>query len=206
MGQIVQKDPKARVTFELVLRELRAQNFAVLSTVDDAGRPHSAGVNYGVSPPGQALTLYVMTRRHLQKARDIAQNPDVALVVPLRRRLLWFLPPATIQVRGRAQVLDGNDSAGTEVFRRFWMGRRILEAYQQSRRRDETRVCFLKITPDPVIHTYMVGFSAWGLRNRMEAGAGKVVVPEKYRSATTPPVAQGQPASPLLREVSVCDR
>jgi len=29
-----------------------------------------------------------MTRRHLQKSRNIARDPHVALVVPLRRRLL----------------------------------------------------------------------------------------------------------------------
>jgi general stress protein 26 len=176
---------KQRVTIDLVLRELRKHNFAVLSTVDAEGRPHSAGVNYGVSPPDRELALYVMTRKHLQKVRDIATNPNVSLVVPLSRQFLWFLPPATIQLQGRAAILEEKDSAGTAVFRHFWMGRRILDAYEQSRRRGETRICFLKITPDPVIHTYLVGFSVWELRNRMEAGARKVVVPAEPRSAGT---------------------
>ena len=118
-----------------------------------------------------------MTRRHLAKARDIAQNPRVALVVPLPRRLLWFVPPATIQLRGRAEILDWSDPEGTEVFRRSWLGRRILAAYARSRRRGETRVCFLRITPDPIAHTYGVGRSVWALRRRMEAAAGKVVLP-----------------------------
>jgi hypothetical protein len=52
--------------------------------------------------PGHDLALYVMTRRHLKKARNIAQSPRVALVVPLPRRFLQFVPPATIQLRGRA--------------------------------------------------------------------------------------------------------
>jgi general stress protein 26 len=183
---IDEKKQEQWVTVDLVLRELRKHNSAVLSTVDAEGRPHSAGVNYGVSRPGQEFAIYVMTRKHLQKARDIAGNPHVSLVVPLTRRFLWFLPPATIQLQGRAEILDGNDAAGTEVFRHFWMGRRILAAYEQSRRRGETRICFLKITPDPVIHTYMVGFNAWELRKRMEAGAGKVVIPVEYRPAVTP--------------------
>jgi len=42
-----------RSTFDLVLRELRAHNFAVLSTVDEDGTPDSAEVNYGVSAPGR---------------------------------------------------------------------------------------------------------------------------------------------------------
>src|SRR5215207_5721032 len=101
--------PGQRVTAELVLRELRAHNFAVLSTVDASGAPDSAGVNYGVSAPGRDLALYVMTRRHLKKARNIAQNPRVSLVVPVPRRLLQFVPPATIQMRGRAEILDWID-------------------------------------------------------------------------------------------------
>jgi hypothetical protein len=140
-------------------------------------------VTYGVSPPGRALALYVMTRRHLRKARDAAHNPRVALVVPLPRRLLWFVPPATIQLRGRAELLDWTDPEGTEVFRRSWLGRRILAAYAQSRRRGETRVCFLKITPDPLVHTYGVGISVWELRRRMESAAGSVLLPTGRRAS-----------------------
>jgi general stress protein 26 len=167
-----------RVTFDLVLRELRAHNFAVLTTVDEDGAPDSAGVNYGVSAQGRDLALYVMTRRHLKKARNIARNPRVALVIPLPRRLRRFVPPATIQLRGRAEILDWTDEEGTNVFRRFWMGRRILAAYEKSRRRQgETRVCFLKITPDPVIRTYAVGHSVWDLRRRMESAGATVHIP-----------------------------
>ena len=165
------------MTPELVLNELRTHNFGVLSTVDEEGRPRSAGVNYGVSARGDDLAIYVMTRRHLQKARNIVREPNVAVVVPLRRRLLWFLPPATIQLSGRAEILERNDPAASEVFRGFWMGRRILNAYADSSRRGETRICFLKITPDPVVRTYMVGYGIWELRSRMESGAAKVVIP-----------------------------
>jgi hypothetical protein len=167
----------SRVTFELVLRELRAHDFAVLSTVGEDARPASAGVTYGISRSGHDLALYVMTRTHLQKTRNIARNPQVSLVIPLPRRLLWFLPPPTIQLHGRAEILDWTDAEGTEVFRHFWMGRRILAAYEEARRRGDTRICFLKITLDPAVSTYMVGTSIWQLTRRMEAGAGKVVIP-----------------------------
>ena len=185
-----------RVTPALVLRELRTHNFAVLSTVDAAGRPRSAGVNYGVSAPGGHLAIYVMTRSHLQKARNIARDPSVALVVALRRRWLWFLPPATIQLSGRAEILDWNDPVGRGVFRRFWMGRRILEAYAESSRRGETRICFLKITPDPVVRTYMVGYGIWELRTRMESGAAKIVIP----------VVSPRCGRQALRGPAACDR
>jgi hypothetical protein len=104
-----------RVTFEVVLGHLRRRDFAV----GNECTPHAAGVNYGVSRPGRDLVIYVMTRTHLQKARNIAQNPDVSLVVPLTRRLLWFLPPPTIHLHGRAQIVDWTDEEGTDVFSRF---------------------------------------------------------------------------------------
>jgi hypothetical protein len=162
------------VALKRVLRELSTHNFAVISTVDEHGRPDSAGVNYGTSARGDALVLYVMTRRHLKKARNIARNPQVSLVVPLQRRVLRFVPPATIQLRGRGEILDWTDVDGTNVFRGFWMGRQILRAYEKSRRRGETRVCFLRITLDPVMRTYGVGHSIWDLRRHMEAAAGTV--------------------------------
>jgi hypothetical protein len=168
---------RARVTFELVLRELRKHDFAVLSTVSAEGTPHSAAVNYAVSRPDRDLALYIMTRRHLLKARNVAVNPRVSLVVPLPRRVLWFLPPATIQLRGRAEILDSTDPEGIDVFRGFWMGRRILDAYQASASRGETRVCFLKVTLDPVIHTYMLGYTVLELRRRMESGVAQVIAP-----------------------------
>ena len=92
-----------------------------------------------------------MTRKHLLKARNIAENPNVSLVVPLTRRFLWFLPPPTIQLHGQAQIVDWTDEEGTDVFRR-----------------------------------YMVGYSIWQLRKRMESGAAKVVIPPEYRSSAPP--------------------
>jgi hypothetical protein len=160
------------VPFDLVLRELRRNNFAVLSTVDPAGKPQSAGVNYGLSPPESPLCIYVMTRTHLAKARNIAAQPSVSLVVPVPRRLLWFVPPATIQIQGSAKILPWTDPKGRSVFRQFWLGRHILRAYRDMQQRGETRVCFLRITPDPVIRTYMVGKGLRQILRHMESGAG----------------------------------
>lgn len=184
-----------QVTFGIVLKQLRKRDFAVLSTVDENGIPHSAGVNYGVSRQGRDFALYVMTRRHLKKTRNIEQNPNVSLVIPVTRRLVWFLPPPTIQLHGTAEILDWTDAEGTEVFQHFWMGRRILKAYNESHRGGETRICFLKITPDPVIATYMVGYSIWEVRKHMEAASARVVIPPEYRSSPQSALASGYPAS-----------
>lgn len=175
------------MTVEVVVRALRSQHFMLLATVGEDGMPHSARVNYGVSQPGRELALYVMARTHLRKIRDIAWNPHVSLVVPLMRRLLWFLSPPTIQVSGRAEILEWADAEGTAVFEGFWMGRRVLDAYRASNRRGENRICFLKITPDSIVATYMVGYSAWELRSHVEAGAGKVAIPSLSRTPGSAP-------------------
>src|SRR3974390_1177565 len=95
---------EATLTYAKVLHEIRRNHFAILSTSDTAGAPASAGITYGVS--GSGTTIYVMTRRHLQKTRNIVANPRVSLVIFLPRRLLWLIPPATIQLSGHADVLD----------------------------------------------------------------------------------------------------
>ena len=172
-----------RVTPDLVLAELRAHDFAVLSTADGAGRPHAAGVTYGVSPPGRALALYVMTRRHLRKARDAAHNPRVALVVPLPRRLLWFVPPATIQLRGRAELLDWTDPEGTEVFRRSWLGRRILAAYAQSRRRARPGCASSRSRPTRSCTRTGLGSASGNSGGAWSSAAGSVLLPTGRRAS-----------------------
>jgi hypothetical protein len=79
-------------------------------------------------------------------------------------------------LHGRAELLDWNDGAGTGVFERFWMGRRILEGYRRAPEHDERRVCFVKIIPDPQVRTYMVGYRIWELRSNMERGSARVTL------------------------------
>jgi nitroimidazol reductase NimA-like FMN-containing flavoprotein (pyridoxamine 5'-phosphate oxidase superfamily) len=165
------------LTFERVVSALRRRDFGVLSTATPDGRPHSVGVVYGVSLPGRPFRLYVMTRRRLRKARNAVENPHVSFVVPVTRRLLWFVPPPCVQFQGTAEVLDRDDPGGVETFRSFAMGRRILAMYEDLARRGETGVCFLRITPDQTLSTYMVGHSIWELMRRMEAGIEQVRVP-----------------------------
>lgn len=165
------------VTFDRVVSELRRRDFGVLSTASPDGRPHSTGVVYGVTPRSRPLQLYVMTRRQLRKARNASENPNVSFVVPLTRRLLWFLPPPCIQFQGRAELLERDDPGGVETFRSFAMGRRIVAMYEEMAGRGETGVCFLRITPDATLSTYMVGHSIWELMRRMESGIERVRVP-----------------------------
>ena len=160
----------------------RGRSFGILSTVGADGRSHSVGVEYGVFTGRGALEIYVMTRRQLRKARDITASPNVSFVVPLTRRLLWFLPPPCIQFEATAEILERDDERGVATFGAFFMGRRILRMYDDLERRGETRTCFLRITPRSTISTYMVGHTLWELSRRMEVGMEKVEVPAIYRS------------------------
>ena len=101
--------------------------------------------------------------------------------MPLTRRLLWFLPPPCIQFHGTAEVVDRTDENGIETFGGFFMGRRILKMYDELERRGDRRTCFLRIRPDPVISTYMVGYSIWEMSRRMEIGVAEVEIPVEHR-------------------------
>ncbi len=168
---------KAVRSFDSVRRLLRKRNFAVLSTADQQGRPQSVGVVYGVSP--HSADLYVMTRRHLKKARNIIANPNVSMVVPLTRRLLWFLPPPCIQFQAKAEVLDGRDPIGVHTFgpfswvvaslrcTRIWSGEAITGPASSASRLNRW--------------SRPTGHSIWELSRRMEVGAEQVAVPDDYR-------------------------
>jgi hypothetical protein len=112
-----------RVTFDRILSELRRRDFGILWTVAPDGRPHSAGVVYGLSLPGRPFQLCVMRRRRLRKARNLAENPDVSFVVPLTRWLLWFLPPPCIQFQAGARCCTGTaPAARRRSARSRWAG------------------------------------------------------------------------------------
>jgi len=170
-----------RITFDSVLKELRRRHFGVLSTVTKDSRSHSAGIFYSVSPSARPLEIYVMTRTKLKKARNIINNPNVSFVVPLRRSLLTFAPPPCIEFQGRAEIIDWKDEIGVTAFKTSFMGRTILNMYDDMHRQGDTSICFLRITPDPAIFTYGVGVSLLQMRRRMEIGFAKVEIPQEYR-------------------------
>ena len=165
-----------RVTPQLMIRQIRRQHFGVLATAGRDGAPHSAGVSYGCTWAGDTFALYLMTRRHLLKARNIDTDPRVSLVIPVPRPLLTFLPPATIQLHGRAELMGWDDPIGTSVFEGFWLGRRILSEYEKARDDGESRVCFVRIDPEPSVRSYLVGTRLWEMGRKMEAASAQVTL------------------------------
>ena len=152
-----------------VIKAIRGRSFAVLSTVSTTGFPHAAGIVYdSIDPSLASLAIYVHTMRSGHKAKNIAANDRVALVIPVRKMPVG--PPFTVHFQGRATILDMGDPEILELLKtnrlRTIAGHGALE---------EPDGCFLRITPTSVVHSYGIGVSTLGLiRDPLHAGARSV--------------------------------
>lgn len=165
------------VTFEEVERDLRRRNFGILGTVSREGRAYSTGVLYAVSPAKEAFQLYVITRSRNRKVRNINENPNVSFVVPLPRRILTLVPPACIQFQGTAEIVDGKDRAAVRAYGSSYFLRMILNVESDIVRSRGGEACFIRIRPDPVIFTYLLGLPVWEFRKRAAYAGAKVRIP-----------------------------
>ena len=89
----------------MVRKLLAKRSFATLATTSPAGRPHVAGVLYEIVDGD----MYISTLRSSRKARNVADNSHVAVVVPVRR--LPVGPPSTVQFQAGAELLPVDDPA-----------------------------------------------------------------------------------------------
>jgi general stress protein 26 len=171
VGARVAVDPDDERHLERTLRAIRRRSFAVLSTVSDAGFPHAAGVAYDTV----GTTIYVNTHRASRKARNVAANPRVALVVPVRR--LPVGPPFNVQFQGRAEVLTMDDP---EISEHLGAGR--LSKITGHGELEEPDGCFLRIRPTGTLHTYGLGVSALAVaRDPLHVGPRSVALPPGER-------------------------
>jgi Pyridoxamine 5'-phosphate oxidase len=135
------------VGLDVVTKAIGRRSFCFLSTVSAEGRPHAAGVIY--APVG--TTLYVNTSRTSRKARNIAANPYVGIVVPVRRLPVGG-PPSSVQFQARADILAMDDPHIVQLHR---AGR--LKAITGHGELEEPDGCFVRISPIGRIHTYALG-------------------------------------------------
>jgi hypothetical protein len=163
--------------FELVERTLRRQTFCALSTVAENGHPHATGVVYAVSPRGEPLILYVTTRTTTRKVRNIRAHPDVAIVVPVSRRLLPGFPPRAVQFQGTATVVPSEHDGALRAFESSWFLRRILVTEQRIVA-EGGDVCFIRIHPHPTVFTYGIGMSVWDTMRRPRSAIGRERIPD----------------------------
>ena len=147
-----------------VRKAVASRSFATISTVSEAGFPHAAGVIY--VPIGDEL--YVHTMRTSRKARNVAANERVGVVIPVRK--LPVGPPFTVQFQARAELMAMDDD---EIVRHVESG--ALKKITGHGELDEPDGCFLRIRPTGTVHTYGIGVSALAVaKDPLHAGARSV--------------------------------
>ena len=145
-------------------RFVESMRVARLATADANGVPHVVPVCY--APIGDNLYVTIDEKpkrpdvRAMKRLRNIAENPDVAVVVDRYdedwSRLAW------VMLRGRADVLDHGDEHD-----RAQAG--LRERYPQYRA--------MRIEPLPVIALRIARVTAWGALDAPVGGPATEVLP-----------------------------
>lgn len=167
-----------RFSFEFVEKQVRKKTFGVITTIDSKGRPHSTGIIYAVGPPEKPFALYSIAGTNYVKIRNIRRNPHVSLVVTFPHYWVRFAPASYVMFRGTAEILPDDDVNGRWAMSQTRIGRMNLQTDA-----DELGVEFvyIKITPEPTIFCYGLGYGLMEQRgNRTNVGY-KVTIPEDRR-------------------------
>jgi len=128
-----------------VRRAIARHAFCTLAT-SSGSRPHCVGVLYRAV----GGVLYVSTSGSSKKARNIRDNPRVAVCIPIHRYPM--APPFLVQFGGVAEILSAQDRAIAEL-----LEARQLRKITAHGELDDPGTCFLRITPDRTVHTYGIG-------------------------------------------------
>jgi nitroimidazol reductase NimA-like FMN-containing flavoprotein (pyridoxamine 5'-phosphate oxidase superfamily) len=139
-------------------RIIARRHFCTLATASADGAPHIVGVTYQYVDGH----LYIATGAPSKKARNIRENPRVAVHIPVRQ--YPFGPPWSVQFQGVASVLDYDDP---KIVRLLESGKIALPPLLPEWLKKITRFgilkepdgCFLRIRPAKKIHTYGIGLS-----------------------------------------------
>ncbi len=131
-------------------RFLESRRVAYLATADASGAPHVVPVCFAVAEAGIFITIDEKPKRvaarALKRLRNIAENPQVALVADRYddrewSRLGW------VMVRGRAEVLDGGPEHA---------------AAQLGLRARYTQLAAMALEGQPVIAIRVARVASWG--------------------------------------------
>lgn len=153
-------------------RAIGRRSFCTLATSSPQNRPHVAAVIY----EAVGTTLYVNTSRQSRKGRNIAANPHVGVVIPVRR--LPVGPPSEVQFQGTAEVLAMDDP---HIVGLLEAGR--LKTITRHGELDHPDGCFLRITPGRRVHTYGLGMPLIRLLRDPLNASGTVELPDSARAA-----------------------
>ena len=165
----------AKPLFDLVEQKVREKTFAVLSTVDSKNRPHSTGIIFAVSPPGEELAFYVVTQLKSAKVRNIKRNPNVTLVVTFPHYYLRFIPDSTVMFRGEADIVPLEDKGAQAAFGQKKMTRMNLEVDSEVLKGSVV----IRIRPSKTVYCYGVGIGINQMRKDPTSARYKVEVPSE---------------------------
>jgi len=160
-------------TFEFLEKEVRKKTFGILTAIDSKQRPHSTGMLYGVSPPESKFALYMLTDDGYAKVRHIRRNPNVSFVVIFPHYYIRFAPASYVMFRGAAELVPLDDSDAQWAFSQ----KRILRMSQRVEPELLKRALFIKMNPEATVFCYGVGIGIMELRNELNEGGYKVVIP-----------------------------
>jgi general stress protein 26 len=151
---------------EIVRRAIARRSFCVLATSSARNRPHAVGILY--APLG--LTLYLLAEEGSIKVRNVRENPNVGVSIPVRKYPVG--PPMAVQFQGVAEVLPPDDPHIKE----------LLDAGRLKRitgfgALEAPGACFLKVTPRRRIASYGLGVPLRRLLRDLSAGARSVELP-----------------------------
>jgi len=167
-----------RFSFADVEKELRKKIFGIINTVDTKGRPHSTGIIFGLSAPGDPVAFYVVTQRTAAKVRYIKKNPNVSFIVTFPHHYLRFIPDSTVMVRGKADLLSLDD----ECFRRAFEQKKMLKMNLQMDPETMAQAVVIRIIPDRTVFCYGIGIGLNEMRKDPTQARYKVTIPEERLS------------------------
>ena len=131
---------------KIIRRAIERHSFGVLATASAANRPLAVGVLYAAV----GRDIYISTLGGSVKARNVRENPRVALSIPVRRYPL--APPFSVQFQGTAELRSPDDP---EIARLLAAG--ALKRITSHGELDPPDACFVRVVPGPRVATYGLG-------------------------------------------------
>jgi hypothetical protein len=160
-GRARKRVTACRPSAEQVWAELGKASFAIVGYVTPAGEPRSSGIVYAA----EGRHLYLAVAPDSWKARQIRDDQQVAVTVPVRRggllSLLAPIPPATISFHARAIVHPAGSLDLASV------SKSLLTLLPKDRR----EATVLELVPEGTFLTYGIGVSLLEMRDPVAAGA-----------------------------------
>jgi len=146
-------------------RAIARHSFCVLATSSSSNRPHAVGILYAAV----GFDLYLLIGADTVKARNLRENPRVAISIPVRT--FPMAPPMAVQYQGSAELLAVDDPEITALLREGRLkkitGLGALKA---------PGVVFVRVRPGRRIASYGLGMSLLSLMRDLPGGARSVEV------------------------------